>query len=52
MFDETLREDAVGRFFAVANSILGSLAKAVRPLELVKEHKEHVEAAMKYVRAR
>jgi hypothetical protein len=51
MFDETLKEGVLGRFLIVANSILGSLSKAIPPLELVNEYKEHVEAAMKYVRA-
>ena len=49
-FDETIRQGVVGRFFKVANSILGSLSKALPPLEIVKEYKEHVEAAMRYVR--
>lgn len=48
--DETVRQGVVGRFLKVANSILGSLSKAVPPLEIVKEYKEHVEAAMRYVR--
>lgn len=49
-FDETVRQGVVGRFLKIANSILGSLSKVVPPLELVKEYKEHVEAAMRYVR--
>lgn len=48
--DETVRQGAVGRFLKVANSILGSLSKAVPPLEIVKEYKELVEAARRYVR--
>jgi hypothetical protein len=47
-FDETLKQGVNSRFFDVANSILGSLSKAIPPLEAVKEYKEHVEAAMKY----
>jgi hypothetical protein len=47
-FDETLRQGVLSRFFKVSNSILGSLAKAIPPLEAVKEYKEHVEAAMRY----
>jgi hypothetical protein len=50
MLDETVRQGVVSRFFKVANSILGSLSKAVPPLEFVKEYKEMVEAAMKFVR--
>jgi hypothetical protein len=49
-FDETVRQGVAGRFLKIANSILGSLSQAVPPLEIVKEYKEHVEAAMKYVR--
>ncbi|HXP71645.1 MAG TPA: hypothetical protein VOA88_20390 [Candidatus Dormibacteraeota bacterium] len=49
-FDETLRQDVTSRFFEVSNSILGSLSKAIPPLEAVKEYKEHVEAAMRYPR--
>lgn len=49
-FDETVRQGVVGRFLKVANSILGSLSRVVPPLEIVKEYKEHVEAAMRYVR--
>lgn len=49
-FDETVRQGVVGRFLKLSNSILGSLSKAVPPLELVKAYKEHVEAAMRYVR--
>jgi len=47
-FDETLNQGALSRFFKVSNSILGSLAKAIPPLEAVKEYKELVEAAMRY----
>ena len=47
-FDETLKQGVNSRFFDIANSILGSLSKAIPPLEAVKEYKEHVEAAMKY----
>ena len=47
-FDETLKQNVASRFFDVSNSILGSLSKAIPPLEAVKEYKEHVEAAMKY----
>jgi hypothetical protein len=47
-FDETLKQGVTGRFFDVSNSILGSLSKAIPPLEAVKEYKEHVEAGMKY----
>lgn len=50
MLVESVRQGVVSRFFKVANSILGSLSKAVPPLEFVKEYKEMVEAAMKYVR--
>jgi hypothetical protein len=46
--DETIRQRGRRRFFKVANSILGSLAKAIPPLEAVKEYKEHVEAAIRY----
>ncbi len=48
LFDETLKQRGVGRFFKVSNSILGSVSKAIPPLEAVKEYKEHVEAAMRY----
>jgi hypothetical protein len=47
-FDETLKQCVVSRFLKVSNSILGSLSMAIPPLELVKEYKEHVEAAMRY----
>jgi hypothetical protein len=47
-FDETVRQGVTSRFLKVSNSILGSLSKAIPPLELVKEYKEHVEAAMRY----
>jgi len=47
-FEETLKQGVTSRFLDVANSILGSLSKAIPPLEAVKEYKEHVEAAMKY----
>lgn len=49
-FDETVKEGGVSRFLKVANSILGSLAKAIAPLEIVKEYKENVEAALRYGR--
>jgi len=48
--DETIKSKAVGRFLKIANSILGSLSKAIPALEIVKEYKDHVEAAMRYVR--
>lgn len=50
LLDESVREGAVGRFLKFANAILGSLAKAVPPLEIVKEYKECVEEAQKYFR--
>jgi hypothetical protein len=50
MFDETIRQGGVRRFFKVAKSMLGSLSKAVPPLEFVMEYIELVEAAMKYSR--
>jgi len=36
-FDETLRQGVTSRFFEISNSILGSLSKAIPPLEAVKE---------------
>jgi len=48
LLDETLKQGVAGRFLKVANSILGSLSKAIPPLEIVKEYKEHVEAAMRF----
>lgn len=50
LLDESVREGTVGRFLKFANAILGSLAKTVPPLELVKEYKECVEGAQKYFR--
>jgi hypothetical protein len=48
--DETVREGGISRFLKVANSFLGSLSKVLLPLEAVKEYKEFVEAALKYLR--
>ncbi len=50
MLDESVREGTVGRFLKFANAILGSLAKVIPPLEIVKEYKECVEGATKYFR--
>lgn len=50
MLDESVKEGAVGRFLKFANAILGSLAKVIPPLEIVKEYKECVEGAQKYFR--
>jgi hypothetical protein len=50
MLDESVREGTVGRFLKFANAILGSLAKVIPPLEIVKEYKECVEGAQKYFR--
>lgn len=50
LLDESVKEGAVGRFLKLANAILGSLAKVIPPLEIVKEYKECVEAAQKYFR--
>jgi len=50
MLDESVREGTVGRFLKFANAILGSLAKVIPPLEVVKEYKECVEGATKYFR--
>jgi hypothetical protein len=50
LLDESVREGTVGRFLKFANAILGSLAKVIPPLEIVKEYKECVEGAQKYFR--
>jgi hypothetical protein len=50
LLDESVREGTVGRFLKFANAILGSLAKVIPPLEVVKEYKECVEGAQKYFR--
>jgi hypothetical protein len=36
LLDESVREGTVGRFLKFANAILGSLAKVIPPLEIVK----------------
>lgn len=50
LLDESVKEGTVGRFLKFANAILGSLAKVIPPLEVVKEYKECVEGAQKYFR--
>lgn len=50
LLDESVKEGTVGRFLKFANAILGSLAKVIPPLEIVKEYKECVEGAQKYFR--
>jgi hypothetical protein len=50
LLDESVREGTVGRFLKFANAILGSLAKVIPPLEVVKEYKECVEGAQRYFR--
>jgi hypothetical protein len=50
LLDESVKEGTAGRFLKFANAILGSLARVIPPLEIVKEYKECVEGAMKYFR--
>jgi len=50
ILDETVKQGGISRFFKIANSILGSLAKVIPPLEFVKEYKEIVEGTLKYLK--
>ena len=46
MLDRTIQHGGIRRFLKIANSLLGSLSGAIPVLEIVKEYKENVEAAM------
>lgn len=48
IFEESIREGVVVRILKVMNSLLGSLSRALAPLEFVKEYKEMVEASLSY----
>jgi hypothetical protein len=46
MLDQTVRSGGINRFLKIANSLLGSLSGAIPVLEIAKEYKENIEAAM------